>query len=40
MRTRLDGEVYDEVFRFMLGIVEAKGVLAPLVVRCCHAAAR
>ena len=27
MRTRLDGEVYDEVFRFVLGIVESKGLL-------------
>jgi transposase len=27
MRTRLDGAVYDEVFRFVLGIVESKGLL-------------
>ena len=27
MRTRLDGAVYDEVFRLVLGIVEAKGLL-------------
>ena len=27
MRTRLDGEVYDEVFRLVLGIVESKGLL-------------
>ena len=27
MRSRLDGEVYDEVFRLVLGIVEAKGLL-------------
>jgi transposase len=27
MRTRLDGEVYDAVFRLVLGIVEAKGLL-------------
>jgi transposase len=27
MRARLDGEVYDEVFRFVLGIVESKGLL-------------
>ena len=26
-RTRLDGEVYDEVFRLVLGIVESKGLL-------------
>jgi transposase len=27
MRSRLEGEVYDEVFRLVLGIVEAKGLL-------------
>ena len=27
MRTRLDGAVYDEVFRLVLGIVESKGLL-------------
>lgn len=27
MRTRLDGSVYDEVFRLVLGIVESKGLL-------------
>jgi len=27
MRSRLDGEVYDEVFRLVLGIVESKGLL-------------
>src|SRR3984885_14669876 len=27
MRTRLDGEVYDQVFRLVLGIVESKGLL-------------
>ena len=27
MRTRLDGTVYDEVFRLVLGIVESKGLL-------------
>jgi transposase len=27
MRTRLDGEVYDEVFGLVLGIVESKGLL-------------
>src|SRR3982074_2621884 len=27
MRTRLDGEVYDLVFRLVLGIVESKGLL-------------
>lgn len=27
MRTRLDGKVYDEVFRLVLGIVESKGLL-------------
>jgi transposase len=27
MRTRLDGRVYDEVFRLVLGIVESKGLL-------------
>jgi transposase len=27
MRTRLDGEVYDEVFRLVLAIVESKGLL-------------
>jgi len=27
MRTRVDGEVYDEVFRLVLGIVESKGLL-------------
>ena len=27
MRARLDGEIYDEVFRLVLGIVESKGLL-------------
>ncbi len=27
MRSRLDGKVYDEVFRLVLGIVESKGLL-------------
>ena len=27
MRTRLDGEVYDQVFRLVLGMVESKGLL-------------
>jgi transposase len=27
MRTRLDGKIYDEVFRLVLGIVDSKGLL-------------